>query len=240
MSAIRLVQQRLSTIATIVIALGSFSPIALRAEDPPDAREILKSARVAQAAQNRMLEGQLRTGPKKVPFRLSMKDSVIRWDFFNPPQTLLLRLGETSSSLEEITPDGKQKIGGKRLDDPVRDSDITYEDLAFHFLYWKNAKVEGEQTVKFTKCWQVLAMAPGGGVSSYGSVRLWIAKDSGALMKAEAYGRDGKLMRAFTVISGQKDDEGLWILKSMRIETTTSRSGGDRTPTYLEINRVGK
>jgi outer membrane lipoprotein-sorting protein len=229
-----LVQPRLAVTFLLAVTL---SPAL--AQDDPDAHEILKSVRVAQSAQNRVLNGQLRTGPKKVPFQLSMKDGTARWQFSDPSQTILLRLGENSSTLEEITADGKQRVSGSKLDDPVRDTDITYEDLSLRFLYWKDAKVEGDQTIMMTKSWQLLVQPPSAGNSSYSKVRLWIGKENGALLKAEAYGRDGKLARIFRVVSGQKLDDGLWILKSMRIESMTS-SRGDRTPTYLEISGVAK
>jgi len=233
MRHLRLVQPRL-VIALLIV--GSFMPI--NAQEP-DAREILKTVRVAQSAQSRTLNGQLRTGSKKIPFQLSMKDGTARWQFSDPPQTILLRLGEESATLEETTADGKHKVSGSKLDDPVRETDITYEDLSLRFLYWKNAKVEGDQKILLTDSWQVLVQPPSAGSSSYSKVRLWIGKDNGALLKAEAFGRDGKLARLFRVVSGQKLDDGLWILKSMRIESTTT-ARGDKTPTYLEISGVAK
>jgi len=239
MRYIRLVQPRLSILVFLTGMIGISSSDSTQAQSEPDAREILNSVRVAQSAQNHVLNGQLRTGVKKIPFQLSMKDGTARWQFSDPPQTIMLRLGENSSTLEEITPEGKQKIGGARLDDPVRGTDITYEDLSLRFLYWKDAKVEGDQTIMMTKSWQILAQPPGAGSSSYSKVRLWVGKENGALLKAEAYGRDGKLERVFRVVSGQKLDDGLWILKSMRIESMTS-SRGDRTPTYLEISGAVK
>jgi negative regulator of sigma E activity len=71
-------------------------------------------------------------------------------------------------------------------------------------------------------------------------VRVWIDQDSGALMKAEAFGLDGKLVRKYAVVSGQRTEDKLWILKTMRIESPTGRPGGDRTPTYLDIDPVDK
>lgn len=211
--------------------------VAARAEDAPDAREILRGVRVAESAADRELTGRLRTGSKKIPFKLNMRDGAVRWEFADPPQTLVLRLGEKSSSLEEITPTSKGRVAPARFDEPVRGSDITYEDLAMRFLYWPEAKVEGEQAILLTKCWQ-LVVTPGSSGSAYSKVRVWIAKDSPALLKCEAFGRDGKLARLFRVVSGQKTKDGLWILKSMRIESATTRTGGDRTPTYLEIDPV--
>jgi hypothetical protein len=203
----------------------------VRAADTPDAHEILRGVRVAQGTEGRALTGRLRAGPKKIPFQLTMQDGAIRWEFEDPAQTLVLRLGEKASSLEEITANGKGKVSGARYDDPVRGSGITFEDLAMRFLYWPAATVEGEQTILLTKCWQIL-VTPGESPSTYSKVRLWVAKESDALLKCEAFGRDGKLARTFRVISGQKTKDGLWLLKQMRIEAA------DGALTYLEIDPV--
>lgn len=166
-----------------------------------------------------------------------MSEGTVRWQFADPPQTLILRLGERDSRLEEIGKGGAQKITAARADDHVRESDITYEDLAMRFLYWRDAVVEGEQTMILQKCWIIRVQPPGKAGSQYRRVKLWIAKENGALMQAEAYGADDKLARRFKVISGQKTRDGLWILKQMRIESTAAAARKDRTPTYLEIEK---
>src|SRR4051812_3951618 len=107
MRATELVQPRRG----ILLGVVCFAAFSASAQERPEPREILRTVRVAQGAQDRSVTGQLRTGGKKVPFRLTMKDNTVRWEFQDPPQTLLLRLGESSSSLEEITPDGKVKVG---------------------------------------------------------------------------------------------------------------------------------
>jgi outer membrane lipoprotein-sorting protein len=219
------VKTRLLITAALLLAC------AVRGDETPDAKEILKSVRLAQTAENRTLTGVLRTEAKKVPFRLTMKDNAVRWEFTDPPQTLVLRLGESSSQLEEITADGKRKVTAARLDDRVRGSDITYADLAMNFLYWQNATVEGEQTIALTKCWQVLCLPPPKSDSPYSKVRVWIGKENGALCKTEMFNREDKLARSFLVMSAQKTEDGLWLLKSMRILAT-----GARSPSYLEID----
>lgn len=207
-------------------------------EELPDARAILKSVRVAQTAQQQSLTGRVRTGSKSIPFKLSMSGNAIRWEFTDPPQTLLLRLGEKDSQFEEIGKGGAQKISPARFDDKVRDTDISYEDLSMRFLYWPNATVEGEALMLLNKCWVVRVEPPAKGSSQYGMVKLWIAKNSGALLQAEAFGHDGKLARRFKVISGQSLGDGLWILKQMRIEQMAG--GADKTPSYLEVEKPGK
>jgi hypothetical protein len=208
----------------------------IRAEDAPDAHAILKAVRVAQSAQNRTLTGAIRTGGKSLPFRLVTATGVVRYEFTEPPQTIQLRLGEKDVRLEEIVGGKTGTVSPRRFDDRVRDTDISYEDLSLGFLYWPNATVRGEQTMLLQKCW-IIRVEPGPrSDSQYGKVDLWISKNNGALMQAEAFDPSGKLSRKFKVISGQPIGDGLWILKEMRIESFAGRSS-DRTPTYLDIEK---
>ena len=212
------------------------TPLA-RADDAPDPTAILKSVRIAQSAQNRTVTGQLRTGGKAVPFTLKMDGDTVSWIFADPAQTLRLKLGDKDSRLEEVGKAGAQKIAGPRFDDKVRASDVSYEDLSMRFLYWPAAAVEGEQTMVLTKCWIVRVEAPAKSDSQYSKVKLWISKNDGALMQAEAFTLDAKLARRFKVLSGQKTEDGLWMLKQMRIEGMGAGRSGDATPTYLEIDK---
>ena len=208
------------------------------AQSAPSAHEILKTVRVNQASQNQTLSGRLRMGPKSVPFRLGIDGPTIRYDFSNPPQALILRLGENSSTLEEIAQGERGRVTPARYDTLVRDTDISYEDLSLRFLYWPNARVAGEDNKLTRRCW-VIDVTPGKADSQYGRVRLWIEKNSSTLLQAEAYDEAGKFARRFTVRSGQKIGDQ-WFLKQMRIESAPKPGAKDRTPTYLEVQKVGR
>ena len=224
-----------SHIAILLAALGLCNG-PLRAEDAPDPHAILKTVRIAQSAQNRALNGEIRTGGKSLPFRLVCAAGTIRYEFTNPAQVIQLRMGEKEARLEEITDGKAAKVSPRRFDDRVRDTDISYEDLSLCFLYWPTATVQGEQTMLLQKCW-IVRVSPGPrGDTQYGKVDLWISKKTGAMMQAEAFDSAGKLSRRFKVISGQSLGDGLWILKEMRIESFGGRSQ-DRTPTYLDIDK---
>jgi hypothetical protein len=224
-----------SHIANLLAALVLFAG-PLLAEDAPDPHAILKTVRIAQSQQNRMLNGAIRNAGKSLPFRLVCAGNIIRYEFTNPPQVLQLRLGNNDARLEEITDGKTAKVSPRRFDERVRDTDISYEDLSLCFLYWPNAIVQGEQTMLLQKCW-IVRVEPGSrGDTQYGKVDLWISKKTGALMQAEAFDAAGKLSRRFKVMSGQSLGEGLWILKEMRIESFGGRSQ-DRNPTYLDIDK---
>jgi hypothetical protein len=206
------------------------------AEERPPAQEILRSVRLSQTGQRATLKGQLRTGPKTVPFRLSLSGPIARYEFSDPAETIVLNLGEKESRLSEVTKEGAERVTGRKFAESVRGTDISYEDLSLRFLYWQNAAVEDEQSILLRKCWVVRVAPPANSDSQYSRVTLWVDKESGALMQAEAFDRAGKFARRFKVISGQKID-GAWYLKQMRIEAPAS-GGKGKTPTYLEVEGV--
>src|SRR5438132_14004867 len=130
--------------------------IALSAAEPiPSAKEILTSVRLQQAQQEIDLQGQLREDATVVPFRITQTGTIIRYSFANPPEALQLRLGETDSRLEELSQSGVEKIAPAQFDRKVRNTAVTYEDLALKFLYWPNARVLGQDPVRSRLCWKL-------------------------------------------------------------------------------------
>jgi Outer membrane lipoprotein-sorting protein len=204
-----------------------------RAQNLPDAEQILANVRLRQAQQQIDLRGQLRQDALIVPFRLVQDGPVVRYIFSDSNETLQLRLGPNSSRLDDITRSGSARISGGRLDDSVRGTAITYEDLALKFLYWPNARVIGAENIRTRNCWKMQLQAPAND-SQYGSILLWVDGESGALMRMEAFDRAGKLVKRFEVVSAQKI-EGRWYLKQMRVEAIDPQTKRVTARTYLEI-----
>ncbi len=186
-----------------------------------------------QAQQNIDLQGQLRENETVVPFRLTQTGPVIRYSFANPPEALQLRLGENDSRLEQLSGSGIEKITPAQFDRRVRGTAVTYEDLALKFLYWPNARVVGEDSIRTRDCWKLQLQAPSR-TSQYSNVLLWVDKEGGALMRMEGYDWNGQLAKRFEVVSAQKI-EGRWFLKQMRIEQMQPGTGKVQARTYLEI-----
>jgi hypothetical protein len=199
----------------------------------PDAKDILASVRLSQAQQEVNLDGQLRENEKVIPFRLTQTGPVIRYSFSNPDEALQLRLGESDSRLEEVTRSGVEKITPAQFDHKVRGTSVTYEDLALKFLYWQNARVTGENSIRTRYCWKVELKAPSR-QSQYSNVYLWVDKEGGALMRMDGFDWNGKLAKRFEVISAQKI-EGRWFLK--QIEMMDPITGKVQSRTYLEIKK---
>ena len=219
-----------------VLLLGAFAGASLAIAAPfPEAKDVLASVRLRQSQQELELQGELREGPTVVPFRLTQTGPVIRYTFSNPDQALQLRLGESDSRLEEVTREGVEKIAPAQFDRKVRGTSVTYEDLALKFLYWETGRVTGENEIRTVNCWKLEMKAPSR-QSQYSNVWLWVGKESGALMKMEAYDWNAKLSKRFEVVSGQKI-EGRWFLKEMRIEVMDPATGKVKTRTYLDIKK---
>ena len=217
------------------IALLACSLIPHLSSAQEDANAILDQIRSAQAQISRTLFGRLRPeNGDPIPFQLQLKGPEFDYRFANPPETIKLQLTDNGSFLTDEKATGKQVLAGSKLSEPVRGTDITYEDLSLRFIYWKNAKYEGEQHVRTITC-SIVLVQPSAHNTDYGSVRLWIAKDRGALIKAEGYNWQGKAIKRFEVISGQQI-EGKTIFKQIRIERLDPQSGKVVSRTYLELD----
>jgi hypothetical protein len=218
-----------------VIAIYFGFALSIFAEPAPSAKDILASVRMIEARQQIDLQGQLRENDIVVPFRLTQNGPLIRYSFTNPDEALQLRLGERSSRLDLVTGAGIEKFAASKLKQKIRGTSVTYEDLAFKFLYWPAARVLGEENVRTRNCWKLQLRAPSQ-ESEYSNVLLWVDKAGGALMRMEGYNWNAQLAKRFEVVSAQKI-ENRWFLKQMRIEEFQPGTSHVQSRTYLEIKR---
>ena len=217
----------------ITLAYLLVLPFASSFADEPSPQEILAAARMNPMGGGITLEAQLRAGSVKVPFVIEVGDGAVRYGFSDPQQDILLRLGEDESTLEERRDGSKSTVPVSKFDDSVRGGLITYEDLALRFLYWKNPRLLESETVRSRDAWKIEIPAPRG-ASQYGVVRVWIDKQSAALLRIEGYDTDGRLVKRFEVVSAQKIDDQ-WMLKQMRVERIDPETRKTTGITYLEV-----
>ncbi len=208
---------------------------------PPTGEEILRLVRMSQALQDlKNLNGRLRnddTG-QEYPFTLTMADNVIRFVFPDPPKEIInLDLNDNGTKLTRVAAGGKIEMPLSLYGEPVRQTAINFEDLSMRFLYWPNAKIVGEESISFQKCWIVRVQNPDNR-GPYRLVDCWVHKDSGAMMQMRAYNGAGKLLKEFKVRKGQKY-KGAYILKQMRVESYNTDTNKINGRTYLEISDPG-
>jgi len=221
--------------ARIIILIGIFAAVTARGQAPPSAKEILDQVRLQQSGQQLDLQGQLRSDATVIPFRITQTGPVIRYTFANPPEVVQLRLGDNGSRLDLVNENSTKKFAASRLDDKIGGTGITYGDLALKFLYWPDAQVVGADTLRTRNCWKLRLTAPEKD-SPYRSILLWVDKESGAIMRMEAYDSKGTLSKRFEVVSAQKID-GRWFLKQMRVEEMEPGSNKVKSRSYLEIKK---
>ncbi|MFZ4483440.1 MAG: outer membrane lipoprotein-sorting protein [Chthoniobacterales bacterium] len=201
------------------------------ADDTPHPQQLLQAARLGSTSQQATLRGQLRSGPELSPFTLQVDFGKLRFSFDRPSRVIEVRLGEDSAGVF----DGAGRPIKKGMQEPVAEgTDVTAEDLSLGFLYWPDVRLLGEERVRGRPAWQI-ELRPGQRGSSFAVVRIWQDKDSGALLRIEGFDWQGKLLRRFEVVSGQRID-GQWMLKQMRIERFAPEDAARPvTRSYLEI-----
>jgi len=217
----------------IVLLLWCCGTVGALAQE--DANAVLDHIRLAQAQIAKPLTGRLRPEDgEAIPFQLRLKGSEIDYQFTNPTETIKLQLTDSGSILSQEDAAGRQNLSGSKLQEFVRGTDITYEDLSLRFIYWRNAKLTGEQRVRAITC-SIVDVQPSSRNTPYSTVRLWVAKDRGALIKAEGFDWQAKLIKRFEIISGQRI-EGKTIFKQIRIEQINPETGKAISRTYLELD----
>lgn len=198
-----------------------------------NAEEILQAARMSPTARHATLRAQIRGEDNPTPLCISLKDRVISYEFSDPAQTILLKLDSNRTQLLEKKSGQVTPIDGARLHEQIRDTGVTYQDFSLGFLYWPRPVLQGEEVVKTRAAWKIDLQAPAG-EPLYGVARVWVDKESGAILRIEGYDKKGLLLRRFEIVSAQKID-GLWMLKQMRIESFDPGKPDAVSRRYLEV-----
>ena len=108
--------------------------------------------------------------------------------------------------------------------DRVMDTDVTWLDLTFDFLWWPDAAYETDregETVHGQSC-MVILVRPKEKIAGLEAVRLWADKKTGCLMQAEQLGEGLKPLRRLWGTRVKKFGER-WMVSVLEVETLGSR-----------------
>jgi len=211
----------------------------------PDPAKLVREVRYSQAEQSYDLTGKLEKGRLKIPFKMSMIEelSMIRFRFTNPTQIISLVLKDNRYELtEQVAGQKPKELAQSRYGENIRGTDVTYEDISQRFLYWPKPKLVGEEKLRITvlrDTWVVRLDNPRR-LGPYGVVKIWIDKESKALLQVEGFDWEGRKIKRFEVINVQKDQEfGMWLLEKMRVETIDHK-GNRKEKTYMAMDKPVK
>ena len=146
-----------------------------------------------------------------------------------------MRLNQKDFDLFEIVNGKNVALQSKKLGQSILGTDLTYEDLAFRFLYWPNPKIVGEDVIKLQKCHKIRMINPSNR-GRYDIVYIWVHQKYNALMQVAGYDEKGKLLKRFHVTELMKVANGQ-TLKKMNVETYNPVNGKATGITYLEFSK---
>lgn len=212
----------------------------------PDAAAMVRSIRLSATLQQMELKGGVRkqeqSAKQATPVHLFVKGNNMQFHLGNE-KPFHIRMGDEKAELLEIL-DAKgstRPFPGSRLSDSVAGTDVSYEDLTLRFLYWPNAKFEGEEVANGEQCYKIRLDNPGRD-GAYGVVYVWVHKKYGAFWQIRAHDKTkkGVPLKEFQVkkvmpIPGGKG----YTIQQMRVNGLAP-DGRVASVTYLEFEESGK
>src|SRR3990167_1224170 len=229
--------QPTSLIVTVTLFLFFLTLSSALAE--PSVETLLQEARLHPTAHPITLSAQIRGAEHPLPLVLKIEKNQIEYQLHHPEESIILKLGSTTSSLCEKI-DGKiQRMDDKKRYQEIRNTGVTYDDLSLGFLYWPHPRLLGTVTLRGQKSSLIeltTELDQKNLNNPYRSVHLWIDQCNGAPLRMEGFNQQNQLIKRFEIVSAQKIDD-LWMLKEMRIESFDPETQKVIQRRYLEIAR---
>ena len=139
------------------------------------------------------------------------------YDHFNRV-TLVARVSRTAQgvfTMDFEDGDGK-KLPAPPMTDAVAGTDITWLDISLSYLWWPDAKLDGEEEFRGALCDRVIVVPPSP-LPGCSSVRLWIDRKRGVLRQAEQLDAGGKRQRWMWVASVGKIKDR-WMIRNLEVK----------------------
>ena len=134
----------------------------------------------------------------------------------------ITRRGKARPEIRLVSGGTPQEVGSPLA--RVMDTDVTWLDLTFDFLWWTDASYEAAregETVHGQTC-MVILVRPPEKIAGLEAVRLWADKKTGCLMQAEQLADGMKPLRRLWGTRVKKFGER-WMVSVLEVETLGSR-----------------
>ncbi len=125
--------------------------------------------------------------------------------------------------------DGLVVTNTPSLADAIRGTDLTWLDLTLSFLWWEDARLDGEEDFRGSRCDKVLVTPPRP-IPGCAAMRLWIDRRLGFIRQVEQLDAGGARVRRMWVSSVAKSGDR-WMIRNMEVERPGS---GRRTKLHVE------
>ncbi|MDD5705376.1 MAG: outer membrane lipoprotein-sorting protein [Kiritimatiellae bacterium] len=125
-------------------------------------------------------------------------------------------------------PDGLDATNPPALTAAVRDTDITWLDLTLAFLWWQDARLDGEEEFRGSRCDKVIVTPPAP-IPGCAAMRLWVDRRLRFIRQVEQLNSRGERVRRMWVSSIAKTGDR-WMIRNMEIERPGT---GQRTKLHV-------
>jgi Outer membrane lipoprotein-sorting protein len=180
---------------------------------------------------NEHLEGRIRKGGFSISFRVSLKSPYVEiWlevsgDRFRVPVN-------EAMAVQELR-EGRWIPSQSTLTTLIAGTPVSFEDIAFRFLFWPHPENVGTGTVRTKSCSIVRFTAPAS-QSAYNYVDVWFDQNSNAPLLAVCYGTDGAEVKRFDPVKFHRVEDA-WVVQSVRVTDLKQMPGSLEDPTYIEF-----
>jgi hypothetical protein len=223
-----------SLLVLVALITVPYGPVGGGSETPDaELDDMIHSARETLIQRNQALEGKIRIGDRAVRFRYSMAYPYVEFVLTEPTNRYRIRVGG-KASVEEYRDSHWISNTALGVGAEIPGTTLSFEDIAFRFLFWPHAERAGRLIFRTKSC-VVVRFTPPFGESTYGRADVWFDEGAGAPIRAVCYGADGEEVKSFDVIKVQKI-AGKWTVQMIRVMDFRRSMENHRQPTYIEFN----
>jgi hypothetical protein len=125
--------------------------------------------------------------------------------------------------------DGLAVTNPPSLADAIQGTDLTWLDLTLSFLWWDDARLDGEEDFRGSRCDKVI-VAPPQPIAGCAAMRLWVDRRLRFIRQVEQLDAGGRRVRRMWVSSVARSGDR-WMIRNMEVERPGS---GQRTKLHVE------
>lgn len=193
-----------------------------------------------------LLKSKKKNGMVEKKVRVDME---LKWGADIPAATYLIRdqLGGILEKMEVAWTNERQPLytyytgtnlqaaSPPALTDAIQDTDISWSDLSFSFLWWSGGTYTGMEQKKGRRC-SIVALPSPPDTQPYSGIRLWIEAESHVILEVDAYDQNVQLVKKIKIKNFQKMND-IWMVKNLDVYRYPSKQ---KTSLRVESMRVAE